>query len=313
MIAHVNIMLQIVALLAGIWVIFYLNEAYKIFGDKIIQRLVWISLFLNLWLLLSFTSKYINTNVLNFYEATKISLGYIIRHPLSTIVFSGAVLALLPVVFELSAYEFLKHYKTFSKKIFVFIVISYLAGIAVYIYDPEADLLEYIDTVLLTSGTLIVYISLILLVFVNRQKKERQHAVAIFAIIYGIVFLPIAAFMFIIPFKLTILSALFIFSNLIPFIWVRRYYAKYFLEKFKPENSRIAIEQITEKYGLTDREHEIMELILQGKSNKDIEAALYISLNTVRNHTHNLYRKLNVNGRGQMVGLILTANRSEEK
>ena len=306
-------MLQIVALLAGVWIIFYLSQAYKSYGDKIIQGLVWISLFLNLWLLLSFTSKYINANVLNFYSATKISFGYIIRHPLSTIVFSSAVLAFLSVVFELSAHEFLKHYKTVLKRIFVFIVIAYLAGFAVYIYDPAADLLEYIDTIMLISGTLIVYVSLILLVFINREKKERQHAIRIFAIIYGTVFLPIAAFMFTIPFKFTILSALFIVSNLIPFIWVRGYFAKYYLVKFKHENSRIAIELIAEKYGLTDREREIMELILQGKSNKEIEAALYISLNTVRNHTHNLYKKLNVNGRGQMVGLILAANLSEEK
>ncbi|MFC2135492.1 LuxR C-terminal-related transcriptional regulator, partial [Bacteroidota bacterium] len=224
-----------------------------------------------------------------------------------------AVLALLSVVFELSAYKFLKHYKTFFKRIFVFIVISYLTGIAVYIYDPEADLLEYIDTILLTSGALIVYVSLILLVFINREKKERQHAIRIFAIIYGIVFLPIAAFMFTIPFKFTILSALFIVSNLIPFIWVSRYFVKFFAVKFNTENGKSTIEEIIEKYGLTDREGEIMELIIQGKSNKEIEAALYISLNTVRNHTHNLYKKLNVNGRGQMVGLILAANRNEGK
>ena len=50
-------------------------------------------------------------------------------------------------------------------------------------------------------------------------------------------------------------------------------------------------------FGLTKREQEVLALILQGKSNKDIEAELFISGKTVKNHVYNLYQKLGVKSR----------------
>lgn len=50
---------------------------------------------------------------------------------------------------------------------------------------------------------------------------------------------------------------------------------------------------------LTDREHEILTLIAQGKSNAAIVEQLQISLKTVRNHVSNIYNKLQVADRAQ--------------
>jgi len=52
---------------------------------------------------------------------------------------------------------------------------------------------------------------------------------------------------------------------------------------------------------LTEREHEILQHIAAGLSNKAIEEKLFISKNTVRTHIKNLYSKLNVNGRTQAI------------
>jgi two-component system, NarL family, nitrate/nitrite response regulator NarL len=48
---------------------------------------------------------------------------------------------------------------------------------------------------------------------------------------------------------------------------------------------------------LTLREREIVALIDQGLSNKQIAKHLYIEVPTVKNHVHNILEKLNVNGR----------------
>jgi two-component system, NarL family, nitrate/nitrite response regulator NarL len=48
---------------------------------------------------------------------------------------------------------------------------------------------------------------------------------------------------------------------------------------------------------LTLREREIVALIDQGLSNKQIAMRLYIEVPTVKNHVHNILEKLNVNGR----------------
>jgi LuxR family maltose regulon positive regulatory protein len=53
---------------------------------------------------------------------------------------------------------------------------------------------------------------------------------------------------------------------------------------------------------LTEREFEILMLLAQRLSNKEIAVQLMISSGTVTQHTHNIYQKLNVKGRRQAVG-----------
>lgn len=50
---------------------------------------------------------------------------------------------------------------------------------------------------------------------------------------------------------------------------------------------------------LTRREHEILALIQSGASNQDIAHELTIELGTVKNHVHNILKKLNVSRRDQ--------------
>jgi LuxR family maltose regulon positive regulatory protein len=52
---------------------------------------------------------------------------------------------------------------------------------------------------------------------------------------------------------------------------------------------------------LSDRELEVLRLIAAGKSNKDIAAALTVTLNTVKKHSSHIYGKLGVSGRTQAV------------
>lgn len=65
------------------------------------------------------------------------------------------------------------------------------------------------------------------------------------------------------------------------------------------------IESIYEKHKISKREQEIVDLILAGKSNQEIQNMLFISLHTVKNHIYNLYQKFGVRSRGQLVHLIL--------
>lgn len=55
------------------------------------------------------------------------------------------------------------------------------------------------------------------------------------------------------------------------------------------------------KYKITRREQEIVNLILRGKDNREIENKLFISLGTVKNHIHNIFQKVGVNNRGQLI------------
>ena len=61
---------------------------------------------------------------------------------------------------------------------------------------------------------------------------------------------------------------------------------------------------IAEHFGLTAREADIMGLYAQGRSRAFISAQLVISENTVRDHLKNIYRKLDVHNKQELIDLI---------
>ena len=65
--------------------------------------------------------------------------------------------------------------------------------------------------------------------------------------------------------------------------------------KEKPAPSRAA----NPEDGLTDREQEVLQLIADGKNNRDIAAKLVISEKTVKTHVSNILAKLNLDDRTQ--------------
>lgn len=52
---------------------------------------------------------------------------------------------------------------------------------------------------------------------------------------------------------------------------------------------------------LSNQEIKVKEHILNGKSNKEIAEELFISLNTVKTHITNIYSKLNVSNRKELI------------
>jgi ATP/maltotriose-dependent transcriptional regulator MalT len=62
-------------------------------------------------------------------------------------------------------------------------------------------------------------------------------------------------------------------------------------------------EQKLEALGITPRELEILELIAQGLSNKEIAARVFVSENTVKTHSSRVFDKLGARRRTQAVQL----------
>lgn len=62
--------------------------------------------------------------------------------------------------------------------------------------------------------------------------------------------------------------------------------------------------EFLKKYGVTERELEIIDLIVEGKSNNDIGKQLFISVNTVRNHIYNIYKKVGIKNRYELINKV---------
>lgn len=65
--------------------------------------------------------------------------------------------------------------------------------------------------------------------------------------------------------------------------------------------TEINIDELLEKYNLSKREHEVLMLIAKGLSNKEIATTLFLSTNTIKTHSSNLFAKLDVKRRTQAV------------
>jgi len=69
------------------------------------------------------------------------------------------------------------------------------------------------------------------------------------------------------------------------------------LDKIDPDN-------LMTKYAITRREMEVIELIRQGKTNKEIADHLFISVETVKDHNYKIFQKTGVKNRIQLVNLV---------
>ncbi|MFN4006988.1 MAG: response regulator [Chitinophagaceae bacterium] len=59
--------------------------------------------------------------------------------------------------------------------------------------------------------------------------------------------------------------------------------------------------QQSEDYNLSDREKQVLQLLVNGYSYKMIAAEMFIAIDTVRSHIKKIYEKLHVNSKGEAV------------
>lgn len=77
------------------------------------------------------------------------------------------------------------------------------------------------------------------------------------------------------------------------------------LPAFTNESGKsVSFEDFCNKFEVSPRESDIVREICNGLSNKEISEKLFISLQTVKDHTHRIYIKTNVKSRVQLITLV---------
>ena len=84
------------------------------------------------------------------------------------------------------------------------------------------------------------------------------------------------------------------------------YYIQQNIQVHKPE-TETKISDLGQKYGLTERELDVLLELTKKSSNSDIAEKLFISVNTVKYHVRNIYEKLDINHRNQIQHKIIRA------
>lgn len=93
-------------------------------------------------------------------------------------------------------------------------------------------------------------------------------------------------------------------SAALPFLYSYRVSDRLFQPVFPETTHKGKLQHLIETYGITPREQDVIEKICEGKTNRQIADELFISLQTVKDHTHRIYSKVGINSRLKLVQLL---------
>ncbi len=97
----------------------------------------------------------------------------------------------------------------------------------------------------------------------------------------------------------------FLSWHLIPILFLNVYLNKYQEpESMLPDDFETSLLAFAEQHDISKRECEVVRLICRGLSNQDISETLFISLQTVKDHTHRIFVKTGVRNRVQLSNMI---------
>lgn len=104
------------------------------------------------------------------------------------------------------------------------------------------------------------------------------------------------------PFIAVIFTLTFFAGN--TFLPIYLNYGMLFTVFISGTDKDISFEEFCKKFEVSPRETDIVREICNGLSNKEISDKLFISLQTVKDHTHRIYMKTNVKSRVQLIYLV---------
>lgn len=70
------------------------------------------------------------------------------------------------------------------------------------------------------------------------------------------------------------------------------------------EHRQFNLKELKERYGLTERQMDILKLLVNGSSNKEIAEALCVTEDTVKGHLKHVMRRLEVNTRTEILSML---------
>jgi DNA-binding CsgD family transcriptional regulator len=244
---------------------------------------------------------------INWFEFFVFSLIYVIRF--------GLLLALLSLIQHILGLETSKRVvSTVRNSVIILSIIWFVSWFEIpllgsrYIVDQLMILTDFLlFTAIIAAAVFLRYRAAFLPAKEYRRAIIMLSAIIIFPMAIGIIKLIIGSSLNRISFVLErsmIYLPLFLF-NILSAWWAVRYAS--ILSKY--DSISLSIKNLNsyylaEKYNITKREKEVIGLICQGKTNKEIADKLFISVETVKDHNYKIFQKTGVKNRTQLVNLI---------
>ena len=312
---HLILLIMFFALILGTWAAVYTFQFYKIYGNLFLRFLVRYILFLNVAVFLYLVTKYLYLNFPDSLYTDPKSVFYTIVFLIATVIEIGLIHSYVCVVLGLKGVEDSRTLNQLFIVGLILVGINYIIGITTYMNTGSNTWILMMYSGIVIFAAIIILSANISLLFQKNTKNNTNSLKSLrafggfnllgYVIFFSSSLLPESASLYLSSCALHLL-------NIIPIVWLKKFFMRDYT-KFSPDEDLPFLDVVLQNYSISNREREIMELILQGKSNKEIEELLFISYNTVKNHIYNLYQKLGVKSRGQLINFILEARKKIER
>ncbi len=307
---HVFLALNFIILIVGAIAGSYVHHVRKIFQLNFLKFYVLFILFWNLSLLDHLLFGYAKVGL---FEA-----GNILRWPPYFLSINGSLRCLsifgiswsfVCVLHGLENKSLSPALKTFFGMALIIVSFVLGAGVTLYLVKNDIRLLAAIRDLIFQLSLLVLIV--LLLFFLVKNRSSPVAAIRRRNLRFALFYLTVYCFLFIIysfsaintPVTFLI-DIIYLTINIFPLIWLKKSSGVFQLSMLFSGGYEKSLFAISRDYDLSKREIQIIELILQGKSNKEISETLFISLSTVKNHIYNLYQKLRIKNRGQLMILL---------
>jgi len=304
---HLRIGYYLLVLLIGTAAVVYavlMGRAYRL---PFLKPFAWFLGFNNALALVNLTSAYACANLIGFCAIGRYTVLGGILGPVARLSQAGIVYALFAAA---RGFRGRRPSGTFNRWFAAgagILAASYVVtsltprGTTVWIWTARTQVLVFLAGVAAILGAL----AWIVVAARRIAEPSERRAVRLFGITYLAIYtvfvltFPLPEPVQFFPNALALLAV-----NLFPLLWLGRPFAAAYASASAAATDRDAFEGFCRSRGLTPREAEIVALILRGKSNADIEKALFISIHTVKNHITSIHQKLGVRGRWQLISLF---------
>lgn len=267
--------------------------------------------------------KYLFLHILCFYMIVILQMGKVyiaVNEPYVFMKFfslqihlAGALLIMILVSYAFFALNLYEKGAPPSRKVFLYSILllfgalTYIESIVIVFigFQPLFLAMEYIFAAILFLFSLLLVLDKKISPHQNNRKVIRLFgwgymAWCLLLVIHLMVPLVASYYLY-----LVFQTGLF----LLPMIWFKVCFLKHHTLGTAFLRDHTGLDRIYNDKKITSREREIIELILQGKSNREIEQELFISIFTVKNHVRNIYAKLGVRSRTKLIQMIVDSQR----
>ncbi len=321
MFEHIQILSYVLLILSATWLVFYIQGIYVKYPYGYLRAIRNYNIAVIFLFIIRLGFYYIRKNLLTELQP---DVGDAV---LNTISFSLSLLMIFMVylmlvtLIKLRGWKFLLYQKFMIYALILLVVFVFI--INNYFSDSSHLLLKNISQAFnnsLTFNLVINNLEFMLILFFHiawkrsfrdkERKKLSKHFTLIYIICNSVSLLTLFLLMLVPMGEVLVwiikvmVMCVFVIA---PLIWISLVFIPYAQSMLKLINRTGNMQAIYMKHKISKREAEIIELILEGKGNNEIKDTLFISFHTVKNHLSNIFRKLKVRSRHELVHLFMVS------